>query len=78
MSTFTKAFIPYNGYYSTPFTRWQGSMANENSIELGAKTARRWFLRKRKSIQGYLIISIMEPQSPRNICSIATTGQQAC
>lgn len=48
MFTFTKAYIPYNGYYSTPFTRWQGSMANENSIELGAKTARRWFLEKKK------------------------------
>jgi len=25
----TKAFIPYKGYYSTPFCRWQGSLANE-------------------------------------------------
>jgi acetyl-CoA acetyltransferase len=48
MKTFTKAYIPYNGYYSTPFCRWQGSMQNENGIELGAKTARRWFLEKKK------------------------------
>jgi acetyl-CoA acetyltransferase len=48
MNTFTKAYIPYGGYYSTPFTRWQGSMQNENSIELGGKTARRWFLEKKK------------------------------
>ena len=40
----SKTYIPYKGYYSTPFCRWQGSMANENSIELGAKTARRWLL----------------------------------
>jgi acetyl-CoA acetyltransferase family protein len=40
----TKAFIPYNGYYSSPFSRWQGTMANENAISLGAKTARNWFL----------------------------------
>ncbi|MBN1255336.1 MAG: thiolase family protein [Deltaproteobacteria bacterium] len=40
----TKAYIPYSGYYSSPFCRWQGKMANENAIELGAKTARRWFL----------------------------------
>jgi acetyl-CoA acetyltransferase family protein len=40
----TKAFIPYNGYYSSPFSRWQGSLANENPISLGAKTARNWFL----------------------------------
>jgi len=38
----TKAFIPYKGYYSTPFSRWQGTMANENSIKLGATTANRW------------------------------------
>ncbi|MBW1999047.1 MAG: thiolase family protein, partial [Deltaproteobacteria bacterium] len=42
----TKAFIPYNGYYSSPFCRWQGSMANENSIVLGAKTARDWMLKR--------------------------------
>ena len=39
----TKAYIPYGGFYSSPFCRWQGKMANENAIELGAKTARRWF-----------------------------------
>ena len=38
----TKTYIPYRGYYSTPFCRWQGTMANENSIALGATTAHRW------------------------------------
>ncbi len=38
----TKAFIPYKGYYSSPFSRWQGSMQYENSIVLGATTAKRW------------------------------------
>ena len=42
----TKAFIPYNGYYSSPFCRWQGSMAIDNPIVLGANTARNWFLNK--------------------------------
>jgi acetyl-CoA acetyltransferase len=37
---YTKAFIPYKGYYSTPFCRWQGSFANENAIELGASVSR--------------------------------------
>jgi acetyl-CoA acetyltransferase family protein len=54
MSTFSKAYIPYGGYYSTPFCRWQGSMQNENSIELGAKTARRWFLEKKKVDPGII------------------------
>lgn len=48
MSRFTKAYIPYGGYYSTPFCRWQGSMQYDNCITLGAKTTRRWFLEKRK------------------------------
>jgi len=39
----TKAFIPYRGYYSTPFVRWQGTLANEHSIVLGADTSRRFF-----------------------------------
>jgi acetyl-CoA acetyltransferase family protein len=39
----TKAFIPYKGYYASPFSRWQMSLANENAISLGAQTARRWF-----------------------------------
>jgi acetyl-CoA acetyltransferase family protein len=38
----TKAFIPYKGYYSTPFCRWQGTMANENAISLAANTGHRW------------------------------------
>src|SRR4030042_1672536 len=48
MVVYTKAYIPYGGYYSTPFCRWQGSMQNDNAVSLGATTARRWFLEKRK------------------------------
>jgi len=44
---FTKAFIPYKGYYSTPFCRWQGSLANENSIVLGATTTKKWLETKK-------------------------------
>jgi acetyl-CoA acetyltransferase len=48
MNSFTKPYIPYGGYYSTPFCRWQGSMQYDNAVSLGATTARRWFLEKRK------------------------------
>jgi acetyl-CoA acetyltransferase len=48
MNRYTKAYIPYGGYYSTPFCRWQGSMQYDNAITLAATTARRWFLEKRK------------------------------
>ena len=37
-----KAFIPYKGYYSTPFSKWQGSISNENAIILGGETSKRW------------------------------------
>jgi acetyl-CoA acetyltransferase len=41
------AFIPYRAYWSTPFCRWQGQLAESNSIELAARTTRR-FLEGRK------------------------------
>ncbi len=44
---YSKAFVPYRGYFSSPFSRWQGSLANENAIELGAATAKRWFAEKK-------------------------------
>ncbi|MBN2401589.1 MAG: thiolase family protein [Spirochaetes bacterium] len=47
MKSYTKAYIPYGGYYSTPFSRWQGSMQYDNAVILGANTARRWFLEKK-------------------------------
>jgi acetyl-CoA acetyltransferase family protein len=47
MTRLNKPFIPFGGYYSSPFCRWQGSLANENAIVLGATTANRWF-KKRK------------------------------
>lgn len=44
---YTKAFIPYGGYYSTPFVRWNGSLKSENPIVLSAETAKRWFADKK-------------------------------
>ncbi len=38
---FSEAYIPYGGYWSTPFCRWQGSFANKHSIEFAAEIARR-------------------------------------
>lgn len=42
----SNAFIPYGGYYSSPFVRWQGSLANENAIKLGGDTSKRWLAQK--------------------------------
>lgn len=46
---FKKAYIPYKGYYSTPFAKWQGSLAEFHSLELAAQTASRWLESKKIS-----------------------------
>ena len=54
------AFIPYQGYFSSPFCRWQGSMANENAITLGAETSKQWLFEKKidPSLLDYLILGV--------------------
>jgi acetyl-CoA acetyltransferase len=42
-----KASIPYGAYWSTPFARWQGSLAHLNSIEFAAHVAKRELERRR-------------------------------
>ncbi len=34
-----KVYVPYGAYWSTPFARWQGSLANRHSMELAAESA---------------------------------------
>ena len=36
-----KAYIPYGGYWSTPFSKWQGSFANLHPVEFAADVTRR-------------------------------------
>ncbi len=38
---FEKAFVPYGGYWSTPFVRWQGNLAQAHPVKLAAEVARR-------------------------------------
>jgi len=37
---FNKAYIPYGGYWSTPFCKWQGSFANLHPLKFAADVAR--------------------------------------
>ncbi len=39
---YSQTFIPYKGYFSSPFARWQGTLQNEHPVELGAATTKRW------------------------------------
>jgi acetyl-CoA acetyltransferase len=64
MARLSKAYIPFKGYFSSPFCRWQGSLATENSIILGGTTANRWF-KKRKidpTVIDYLYLGITVAQ----------------
>ena len=36
----TGAFIPYGAYWSTPFAKWQGSLAHLHSLKLAAHVAK--------------------------------------
>jgi acetyl-CoA C-acetyltransferase len=88
----TKAFIPYGGYYSTPFCRWQGSLANAHAILLGAGTSKRWLAEKNWNPEQFdylfLGITIGQPQwfygSPWAAALMGATGtpgatiNQAC
>lgn len=38
---FEKAFIPYGAYWSSPFSKWQGSFANHHAMELAAEVAQK-------------------------------------
>jgi acetyl-CoA acetyltransferase len=40
---YTNAYVPYKGYWSSPFCRWQGSLQNQHAVELAAATAKRFF-----------------------------------
>ena len=56
----TKVYIPYKGYFSSPFARWQGTLANENAISLAAETSKRWMAEKNwdPKMFDYLILGI--------------------
>jgi acetyl-CoA acetyltransferase len=40
---FKNVYVPYKGYWSSPFCRWQESLQNQHAIELAAATAKRFF-----------------------------------
>jgi len=40
---FKNVYVPYKGYWSSPFCRWQESLQNQHAVELAAATAKRFF-----------------------------------
>ncbi len=43
---YEKSFIPYRGYLSSPFARWQGSLQLDHPLELAAATVKKWLAAK--------------------------------
>ncbi|NOZ85070.1 MAG: thiolase family protein [Deltaproteobacteria bacterium] len=54
--SFTKAFIPYKAYWSTPFCRWQGSFADLHAVEFAGETAQK--VLKERNIPAEIIDSV--------------------
>ena len=61
---FKNAFVPYGGYWSSPFCRWQGSLQNEDAVRCGAAMAKKFFEIKGIDplIFDYLILGTTVPQ----------------
>lgn len=38
---FEKVYVPYGGYWSTPFAKWQGSLAHLHAVKYAAEVAKR-------------------------------------
>lgn len=41
MTRFENVHVPYGGYWSTPFCKWQGRLAQQHPVKLAAETASR-------------------------------------
>ena len=61
---FKNVYIPYGGYWSTPFCRWQGSFQNLHAIEFAAESGRRFLHEGNISPREFdeLILGITIPQ----------------
>ena len=61
------AFIPYGGYWSTPFVKWQGNFANLHTLEFAAEIARRALAEREIEASAfsslYLGMTVPAPQS---------------
>jgi len=64
--SFEKSYIPYGAYWSSPYSKWQGSLANLHALELAAATGRAFF--EKRGIDpgmfdnGYLGMTIPQTQ----------------
>lgn len=62
---FEKAYIPYGAYWSTPFCRWQGSLANQHAITFAAEIARRALGERKIPVETFdtMVLGMTIPQT---------------
>ena len=60
----TEAYIPYGGYWSTPFAKWQGTLSHLNSVELASYVAKNELGRREIDPAGFdmAVLGITVPQ----------------
>ncbi len=60
----TEVYIPYGGYWCTPFARWQGSLAHLHSMELAAHVAKQVLADKKIPLDvfDYGVLGMTVPQ----------------
>lgn len=58
------AFIPYGIYWSTPFARWQGTLAHLHSLKLAANVGRQALAAKKFPLEAidYAVLGMTNPQ----------------
>ncbi len=61
---FKNVYIPYGGYWSTPFCSWQGSFQNLHAIKFAADIGKRFLQKKKISPKDFdeMILGITIPQ----------------
>ena len=64
VKTFKDVYIPYGGYWSTPFCSWQGSFQNLHAIKFAADVGNRFLQENKISPKEFdeLILGITIPQ----------------
>jgi len=61
---FKDVYIPYGGYWSTPFCAWQKSFQNLHAIKFAAEIGKKFLQKKNISPKGFdeLVFGITIPQ----------------
>jgi acetyl-CoA acetyltransferase family protein len=61
---FKNSYIPYGGYWSSPFCRWQGSFQNKHTVQLAAEMTQRFLEEHKFSPKDFdeLIFGVTIPQ----------------